>query len=116
MVLSAPLPEAVHDDPALAVQVQFMDVAPAGIASVTVAPLTTDGPALFTVTEYVVVAPGVAVVVPSDLATMRLAWATIVVVSVALLSVGSSIVPGGAVTVAVFDNTPVNADRWCPSP
>ena len=113
-LLSAPLPDTVHDDPALAVHVQFMEVAPTGSASVIVAPLTTDGPALLTVTVYVVFVPGVADVVPSDLATMRLAWATMVVVSVALLSAGSSIVPGGAVTVAVFDNTPVNAASTVP--
>lgn len=46
----APLPDAVHNEPAVAVQVQFIDVAPAGSTSPTLAPLTTDGPVLPTVT------------------------------------------------------------------
>ena len=50
MSASAPLPDAVHDDPAVNVQVQFIAVAPAGTASVIVAPTTVDGPALTTVT------------------------------------------------------------------
>lgn len=58
--------------------------------------------------------PGVAVVDPSVLVTTRFASATIVVLSVALLSAGSSIVPGGAVTVAVLESTPVNAASIVP--
>ena len=45
-----PLPDAEHDDPAVAVHVQFIVVAPAGSASVIDAPMTVDGPALTTVT------------------------------------------------------------------
>ena len=63
---------------------------------------------------YTVLPPGVAVDVPSDLVTTRLACATIVVVSVDVLSAGSSIVPGGAVTVAVFESTPVKAAAIVP--
>ena len=94
----------------VAVHVQFIAVAPAGSESLIVAPVTVDGPG---------VADGDGVrgvgcrASPSSSrrtwSTTRLAWATTVVVSVALLSAGLSIVPGGAVTVAVFDSTPVNA-------
>ena len=50
MSTSAPLPDEPQTDPADAVQVQVIDVAPAGSASVTDAPLTADGPALATTT------------------------------------------------------------------
>ena len=44
----APVPAAAQSAPPVAVQVQLMLVAPAGSASVTVAPTTSDGPALLT--------------------------------------------------------------------
>ena len=103
-----PPPEGVHDDPAVALHVQLIAVAPAGRASETAAPVTDDGPALVTVTVYTVEPPGVATSVPSVLVTARSASATIVVVSVAelLAGVGSTPAPG-IVTVAVFDSSPL---------
>ena len=48
--LIEPLPEAVHDPPPVVAHVHVIDVTPAGIASVTEAPTTADGPALLTTT------------------------------------------------------------------
>jgi hypothetical protein len=58
MSLMLPLPLAVQDPPAEATQVQVALVMAAGKLSVTNAPKTPAGPALVTVSVYVVEPPG----------------------------------------------------------
>src|SRR5450432_224524 len=62
-----PLPLAVHAAPTEAEQVQVTPVNAAGIASVTVAPVTSLGPLFVTVIVYVSAVPGTALVMPSVL-------------------------------------------------
>ena len=64
-VLMLPVPDAGQLLPALAAQVHVTPVIAAGIMSVTVAPLTANGPLLITTIVYVIGAPGTAVNEPS---------------------------------------------------
>ena len=66
-VLILPLPEAGQLLPAMAAQVQLTLVIAAGTVSVTVAPVTANGPLLVTTMVYVIDAPGATVVAPSVL-------------------------------------------------
>jgi len=50
-LLIAPVPAAGQTPPPAAVQLQVIEVTPAGSASVTVAPVTVDGPTFVTATE-----------------------------------------------------------------
>ncbi len=103
-----PLPAAAQVPPPAPRHVHVIEVVPTGIVSVTVAPLTLDGPALVTTTVYVVDWPGTAVVVPSVLVMVRSVCGVTVVRSVALLLAGvGSVTPPGSVTVAVLAMMPV---------
>jgi hypothetical protein len=96
---------AAQLDPADAVHVHVTPVRLAGKLSVTVAPVTTDGPALLTVIVYVTGEPAPVVVRPSIFVIDR--SAVIVSVSVALLfAMLGSVIPAGGITVAVFDRVP----------
>src|SRR3954451_422165 len=96
--LALPAPTAVH----VAV------VIPLGSGSEIVAPVTALGPAFDTTTVYTTLDPGVYVVDPSVFVTARSALLACVSVSVAELFPGvGSVVPLGAVTVAVFTSVPV---------
>jgi hypothetical protein len=108
--LMLPAPPAEQVDPGDAEQVQVAPRSVAGTASVTVAPVTSLGPALAAVIVYVSGWPGTAVVWPSVLVTDRSASGVSVSESVALLFPGvGSTVPAGAVTVAVLSSVPVAA-------
>ncbi len=50
LALRSPVPLAGHTEPALALQVQVAALSCAGMTSVTVAPVTAEGPALLTTT------------------------------------------------------------------
>ena len=103
-----PLPAAGQLPPPAPTQVQVIEAIPAGIVSVTVAPVTLDGPVLVTTTVYVVDWPGTAVVVPSVLVMVRSVCGVTVVRSVAVLLAGvGSVTPPGSVTVAVLAMVPV---------
>jgi hypothetical protein len=108
LVLIDPLPEAAQVPPPAPAHVQVIEVMPAGIESVTAAPLTLDGPTLVTVTVYVVDWPGTAVAVASVLVIRKSVCGVTVVTSVAQLfpGVGSVTVLGG-VMVAVLLIVPV---------
>src|SRR5258705_529577 len=96
---------AAHDAPPVATQVQEAEATcgNAVIASVTVAPVTSEGPALATASVYVTGDPGVYVVAPSVLVIDRSAALVPVSVSVALSAPGpGSDVPEGGATVAVL--------------
>ena len=105
-----PVPLAAEQlEPAVAAQVQVAAAAlkAAGRVSVIMVPTAVDGPALDTVSVYVVGVPGTRVVTPSVLATARSTRGVIVSesVAVALAGVGST-VPGPLVAVAVFTSRP----------
>src|SRR4029077_4311989 len=115
--LMLPLPLAVKLVPVVPVAVQVAPVKLAGNVSVTVAPTASDGPLFETMTVYCRPEPaatepveGVTELPPllSVLVTERSALWVIVSLSVALLLPGvGSVVPPGAVAVAVFERVPV---------
>ena len=89
--------------PLLPTQIHVAPTTAAGTMSATVAPTTSDGPALVAMTVYVIGAPGVAVDDPSVLVMERSARSAIVSVSLAVLSLGSgSVTPTGTATVTVL--------------
>ncbi len=99
----SPLPDAGQLEPALAAQVQLMAERLAGKMSVTVAAVTAEGPALLATIVYVTVLPWFTLVTPSSLVIDRSAVGVMtVLLSVALLLPAGSLVPTGAVTVAVL--------------
>jgi hypothetical protein len=104
-----PVPLAApHDAPAPARQVQVTPVSEAGTASVMVALVTVEGPALLTTMVYVTGEPGTASAAPSVLVMLNSAVARTLSISVAeLLAVDGSVVPDGAATVAVLVKVPV---------
>ena len=107
-----PVPLAAQVPPMLAAQVHVAPVRLAGSGSVTVAPVTSDGPLFATMTVYDVAVPGVALVRPSVLVMLRSPDAFNVSVSVAELLAGTgSVAPLGRATVAVLANEPVALDR-----
>ena len=80
----------------------------AGKVSATVAPVTVEGPALVATMVYVTLLPGITVVTPSVFVIERSAVGLRVSVSVAELLPGvGSVMPPGAVTVAVLTRVPV---------
>ena len=88
--------------------VQAAPVMLAGIVSATVAPVTKLGPALVTTIVYVIPIPGMYVALPSVFVICRSACGTDVSVSAAVLLPGAgSVVPTGALIVAVFTRFPV---------
>lgn len=106
--LMSPMPDAGHDDPAEAAHVHVAPDNAAGSVSVTVAPVTADGPAFDAAMRYVTDVPGVSEPVPSALVIDRSPAAESVSESVALLlpEVGS-VTPTGAATDAVLAKVPV---------
>ena len=108
LMLPMPLAPPPQVDPAVAAQDQAMRLTGVGKASLTTAPATGFGPGLLATITYRTGLPGVIVVVLSVLVIDRSACGMIVSVSVALLSAGfGSVVPIGAVTVAVLASEPV---------
>ena len=102
-----PAPLAVHVPPPAPTHVHVA-VRAAGNVSATVAPDAFDGPAFDAVTVYVAPPPGVTDVTPSVFVIAKSAAGLNVSVSVAELLAGAgSVLPTGAVTVAVFDRLPV---------
>ena len=106
--LIEPLPDAVHDDPLVAMHVHVAPESEDGRVSVTVAPVTEDGPLLVATIVYVTGVPATSVAAPSVLVIDRSAVGANVSVSVAELFVEvGSVTPVGAVTVAVLTSDPV---------
>jgi hypothetical protein len=106
--LIEPEPDAVQEDPADAVHVHVAPEMMPGTVSVTVPPVTTDGPELDATIVYVTEVPGCSVVAPSVLVMMRSACGVSVSLSVAvLLADDGSVMPDPTDTDAVFDNDPV---------
>src|SRR6185295_14577805 len=85
VALIEPVPEAGQDDPTDAVHVHVAPVIVPGTVSVTVPPVTTDGPEFDATIVYVTVLPGCCVVAPSVLVMMRSACGVRVSLSVAAL-------------------------------
>ena len=105
-----PLPDAVHVPPPAPAHVQLTPESEAGSVSATVAPVTALGPALLATIVYVTTEPGTTVATPSVFVIARSADGAIASVSVAELFVGvGSLIPTGAVTVAVLTSVPVAA-------
>jgi len=103
-----PLPLAAGQaEPAVAVQLQVTPLMIAGKLSVTVAPVTALGPALLTAMVQVAADPGTGVPELSALVIDRSAVGVMTVLaSVAELLPAGSLVPTGAVIVAVFEIVP----------
>src|SRR6266540_4880137 len=105
-----PVPEAVHELPLVAVHVQVNPVvcSVAGSGSETTAPVTSLGPLLVTTIVYVNGWPGTygfgLLVLVIDRSAVMLAGFWLVAVLLARLG---SVVPDGAVTVALLTNCPV---------
>jgi hypothetical protein len=107
-----PLPDAGHDDPALAEQVHVAPLSVAGSVSLTVAPVTVDGPGLDATTVYVTSVPGTTVLRPSVLVIETSAVGVSVSMSVAeLLAELGSVPPAGADTLAVLVSDPVAVEE-----
>jgi hypothetical protein len=104
VVLMLPVPAATpHAEPAEPAHVQLAPLRPAGKVSVTVAPVTAEGPALLTTMVYVVVLPGTAVAVPSDFVIDRSAVAPTLTIAVPVLLPGvGSVTEEGTAAVAVL--------------
>ena len=104
-----PEPEAAPQAPVpLIAQVQVTPVTAAGTVSLTVAPVTLEGPLFVTVTVYETVVPGTSVAEPSVFVTARSACGVRVSVSVALLLAGvGSVQPAGTAAAAVFARVPL---------
>jgi hypothetical protein len=111
LALMVPLPDAGQLEPAVAVHVHVTPVIVAGNVSVTVAPVITEGPAMFDATMvYVTDVPGVSVATPSVFVIDRSAVGVKVSISVAELLAGvGSVTEAGAAMVAVLDRLPVAA-------
>jgi hypothetical protein len=108
--LTDPVPDAVHDEPDEATHVHVALLSEAGRVSVTVAPVTFDGPALPTTIVYVTPVPGISEVAPSVLVIDRSAVRTSVLVSVEeLFEAVGSVTPVGVATVAVLTSEPAAA-------
>lgn len=100
-----PLPLALQVAPAEATQVQVAPVIDPGTESVTVAPVTADGPLFEATIVYVTEVPAISVVAPSVFEIARSADPVIASTSVAELSaVFVSVAPEAAATVAVFES------------
>jgi hypothetical protein len=103
VALMSPAPDAGQLDPADAAHVQVTPVSAAGNTSATVAPVTAVGPAFDAAIVYVTGCPGTA---PPELFTFVMPRSAVgvmtVLLSVAELFPAGSLVPAGAVTVAVF--------------
>src|ERR1700709_402730 len=85
-----------------------LPLTPVGQVFVVVAPVTSLGPLLLTVTVYVLAVPGAYVVTPSLIVTLRSAFLFWVSTSLAVLFVGViSFTPDGAVPVAGMVRLPV---------
>ena len=103
-----PVPDAAHDPPPAATQVHVAPLNEAGNVSLTVAPVTADGPLLDATIVYVTDVPATSVAEPSDFVTARSAETLSESTSFAELFPGlGSLVPPGTATVTVFDNEPV---------
>ena len=109
--LMLPLPDAGQVEPADAAHVHVVPDKIAGTVSVTVAPVTVDGPALEATIVYVTDVPGTSPAAPSVLVIDRSAVGFNVSVSVAVLfaAVGS-VTPAATAAVAVFASMPVAAE------
>src|SRR5919198_1251548 len=108
LALRFPEPLAGQLEPADAAHVHVTLETCAGKLSVTVAPMTPLGPLLVATIVYVRLEPSGTVVTPSVFVIDRSAvGTTCVLLSVALLLPGGSLVPAGAVTDAVFVIVPV---------
>ena len=106
-----PVPEAEHADPRGAKHVHVALLSALGRLSMTLAPTTSEGPALEATMVYLTVEPGTAEGEPSVFEMLRSDVPTRVSVSVEVLSVGLvSVTPVGVVTVAVLANVPVAAE------
>jgi hypothetical protein len=106
--LIEPVPDAVQVEPADATHDHVAPLSDDGRVSVTVAPVTVDGPLLVATIVYVIEVPGVAAVAPSVLVIDRSAVGVSVSVSVAeLLPLVGSVTPTGALMVAVLTRDPV---------
>ena len=102
-----PLPDAAQLAPDAAAQVHVTPLTDAGSASVTVAPVTLDGPRFEATTVYVTEVPGTSVVTPSVFVTRRSDTPATASVSLALLSPGtSSVTPAAGEADAVFTSRP----------
>ena len=105
-----PEPLGEHVAPDEAAHVHVADAIAAGSESVTVAPVTADGPVLDTTIVYVTELPATALATKSVLVIETSAWPRSVSASDAVLSLGvPSITPVGASIDAVFVNVPVAA-------
>jgi hypothetical protein len=107
-----PLPDTAGQvAPPAVVHVHAAPVREAGKVSVIVEPGAADGPAFEATTVYVTVLPGTAEAIPSVLVIDRFAVGVSVSVSVAeLLAPFESLLPTGAVIVAVLTSEVVAAD------
>jgi hypothetical protein len=103
------LPDAVNPvAPPVCDAVKTTPLNDAGNVSATTAPETLLGPRFVTTMVYVTDVPGIALAVPSVFVMRRSACGASASVSVAeLLPVFGSVVPAGAVTVAVSTKEPV---------
>lgn len=102
-----PVPLAGHDEPDDATHVHVGPTRSAGSVSVTVAPVTLDGPLFETIIVYVIGDPGTTVVAPSVFVTPRSADRFSGSLSVAVLFEGvPSVVPLGTSIVAVLLKVP----------
>ena len=91
----------------VAAQLRPVTVNPAGSVSVTLAPVTLLGPLFHTRMVYVTVPPLPTATGPLLLIARSAAGVTVVFTLDVLLPVVASVMPDGAVTVAVFVNVPV---------
>jgi hypothetical protein len=108
LVLIEPVPLAAHELPAVAAHVHVAPLKTAGSVSTTVAPVAAAGPAFDTTIVYVTEPPGTDAPVPSVLVIDRSVETVSVSVSVVELFDGvGSVVPTGAVMVAVLLSEPV---------
>ena len=106
--LMSPVPLDAHVAPVDAAHAQVALVNVDGNASVTVAPITSDGPLFVATIVYVTVMPGIAFATASVLVMCRSADTVMVSESVAELFAGvTSSVPDDAAIVAVLSRVPV---------
>src|SRR5947207_87696 len=105
-----PVPEAAHDPPAEAEQVQVTEVSLELIVSETGPPTTSQWALSVAAFAYDVGSPALTVSVPSVLVIDRSELKVIVSVSVAGSLEGRAGKEAGAVTVAVFTSEPVDED------
>jgi hypothetical protein len=111
VALMLPLPEAGQVEPAEAAHVHVAPARLAGNVSVTVAPVTVDGPAFEATIVYVTDVPGTSPVAPSVFVIDRSAVGVSVSVSVAELFAGvGSVTPAATAAVALLTSEPVAVD------